>query len=117
MIYCIQMLKLPCVAFGVRTWDTPSPPWKNANPQVDLSLATVKKDNVLPAEARARALEHIATYDGFIRVFTDGSKTSEGVGCSFIAGCETRSFSAIIFLGVVVRVSRHRKGSVFYRGF
>ena len=93
-----------------RTWDTPSPPWGNANPEVDLSLSLVKKDNLLPAEARARALEHIASYDGYIRVFTDGSKTSEGVACSFVAGCETRSFSlpssASVFSSELVAIEK-----------
>ena len=106
-----------------RTWDTPPPPWKNANPQVDLSLSTVKKDNLLPAEARARALEHIAVYDGFITVYTDGSKTTEGAGCSFVAGRDTRSFSlppsASVFSSELVAIEKalcfiEVSGSPFY---
>ena len=77
----------------VRCSERSLPPWRNARPQVDLSLADGKKDDFLPSEARIRALEHIASYDGFTSVFTDGSKTSDGVGCAFVAGRDTRSFS------------------------
>ena len=38
-------------------------------------------------------MQHIATYDGRAVVYTDGSKTSDGVGCAFVAGGDTRSFS------------------------
>ncbi|XP_043237640.1 uncharacterized protein LOC122389551 [Amphibalanus amphitrite] len=83
-----------------RSWGTSSPPWKHAKPQVDLSLSEVKKDDLLPCEARVRALQHIVSYDGFNTVFTDGSKTPEGVGCAFIAGRDTRSFSLPSFASV-----------------
>ena len=83
-----------------RTWAAPPPPWKSVSPQVDLSLSAVPKGKLLPAEARVRALEHLASYDGFIPVFTDGSKTPEGAGCSFVAGDDTRSFSLPSFASV-----------------
>ena len=39
-----------------RTWDTPSPPWENANPQVDLSLSTA---NPRPHMLFPRSKTHI----------------------------------------------------------
>ena len=38
-------------------------------------------------------MEHIASYDSRSTVYTDGSKTSEGVGCAFVTDRDTRSFS------------------------
>ena len=70
-----------------------SPPWEQTRPVIDLSLADVKKGDILPYEAQSRAMEHIATYQGRTLVFTDGSKTKDGVGCAFVAGPATRSFS------------------------
>ena len=77
----------------VRRLERSLPPWGNVRPQVDLTLADGKKANFLPSQARARALEHIALFDGFTSVFTDGSKTTDGVGCAFVTGRDTRSFS------------------------
>ena len=93
-----------------RTWGTPSPPWKYAPAQVDLTLSEVKKDDLPPCVQRARALEHIASYDGFISVFTDGSKTEDGVGCAFVAGRDTRTFSlpssASVFSSELVAIEK-----------
>ena len=72
---------------------TPHPPWKLVYPEIDLSLAQVKKGEVLQSEFRIRAMEHMASYDGRCAVFTDGSRTAEGVGCAFVAGRDIRSFS------------------------
>ena len=39
------------------------------------------------------SIQHMGSYEGGTFVFTDGSKTAEGVGCAFVAGADTRSFS------------------------
>ena len=70
-----------------------SPPWESAIPQIDVSLSAVKKGDLLPLESRCRALEHLSSYGGYKFTFTDGSKTEEGVGCAFVSGNDTRSFS------------------------
>ena len=70
-----------------------SPPWENVRPLIDLTLADGRKNDVPPYEARSRTLEHISSYEDRSSVYTDGSKTSEGVGCAFVSGRDTRSFS------------------------
>ena len=69
------------------------PPWEHTRSLIDLSLADSRKADLHPAEAQSRALELFASYEGRAAVFTDGWKTSEGVGCAFVAGHDTRSFS------------------------
>ena len=71
----------------------PFPPWELARPDIDLSLADTKKSEVSPSEFQALAIQHMGSYEGGTFVFTDGSKTAEGVGCAFVAGPDTRSFS------------------------
>ena len=71
----------------------PSPPWEQVRPQIDTSLADSRKCDLPPYEARSRTMQHISSYEGCTAVYTDGSKTSEGVGCAFVAGSDTRSFS------------------------
>ena len=70
-----------------------SPPWHAIHPKIDLSLAEVNKSDILPFEARSRAMELLASYEGHAFTYTDGSKTADGVGCAFVAGPDTRSFS------------------------
>ena len=87
-----------------------SPPWKAVIPEIDLSLTDVKKNGLLPAECRARALELLTSYEGRSLTFTDGSKTSNGVGCAFVAGRDTRSFSlpanSSVFTSELVAISK-----------
>ena len=61
--------------------------------QIDISLSDVRKTDLLPEELRSRAIEHLSRYHGSTLTFTDGSKTEEGVGCAFVCGRDTRSFS------------------------
>ena len=70
-----------------------TPPWQMILPPVDVSLAETRKADVLPALFKARALEHVATYADHVISYTDGSKTDEGVGCAFVRGETTRSFT------------------------
>ena len=69
------------------------PPWETICPQIDLSLANIRKGDVTPIESRCRAIEHLSSYEGHTLTFTDGSKTREGVGSAFVCGQDTRSFS------------------------
>ena len=78
----------------MRLWNPPLVlPWQCHSPSVDTSLAVFKKNDISSDEFRARALELIASYRGYVQIYTDGSETSHGVGCSFIQGHERRSFS------------------------
>ena len=79
---------------------TTSPPWLSTQPQIDISLADTKKGDVLPTEFRSRAMELLASYEGYTLIFTDGSKTAEGVGSAFVCGNDTRSFSLPAFSSV-----------------
>ena len=63
-----------------------SPPWQCDQPQIDLSLAEVRKADILPIESRARALELLSPYEGFTFTFTDGPKTTDWVRCAFVCG-------------------------------
>ena len=69
------------------------PPWQLIQPSVDASLSETKKGE-LPAEVfRAEALQHIASFTNHTSTYTDGSKTDQGVGCAFVSGDTTRSFT------------------------
>ena len=96
--FCIRMRDLfgrcNLPLHGIRQASVVSaPPWKNVRPLIDLSLSDGRKDDVPPYEARSRTMEHISSYEDRASVYTDGSKTSDGVGCAFVAGRDTRSFS------------------------
>ena len=87
-----------------------SPPWQSVTPQINLSLSDVKKSETLPCEAQFRAKELMLLYDGHVLTFTDGSKTKEGVGCAFVSGRDTRSFSlpanSSVFTSELVAISK-----------
>ena len=69
------------------------PPWELVYPSADTSLSEVTKSATTQPELRSRALEIINSYGGFTRFYTDGSKCDTGVGCAFVVGATTRSFS------------------------
>ena len=89
---------------------TSKPPWQFIHPLIDLSLADVKKGDILPTESRSRAMELISSYQGHALIFTDGSKTSDGVGCAFVFGHDIRSFSlpsnSSVFTSELVAISK-----------
>ena len=89
---------------------TSKPPWQFIHPLIDLSLADVKKGDILPTESRSRAMELISSYEGHTLIFTDGSKTSDGVGCAFVFGHDIRSFSlpsnSSVFTSELVAISK-----------
>ena len=94
----------------IRVETMSTPPWRSAIPQIDLSLSDVKKGDLLPLESRSRALEHLSSYEGYTLTFTDGSKTEEGVGCAFLSGRDTRSFSlpehASVFSSELIAINK-----------
>ena len=82
--FCIRMRDLfgrcNLPLHGIRQASVVSaPPWKNVRPLIDLSLSNGRKDDVPPYEARSRTMEHISSYEDRASVYTDGSKTSDGV--------------------------------------
>ena len=70
-----------------------TPPWRLISPAVDISLSEDKKDSMHPEILKAKALEHISSFSDHTISFTDGSKGDEGVGCAFVCGSDTRSFT------------------------
>ena len=96
---------------GVATVTTSRiPPWEIAVPSPDISLAEFKKSEMSVVEARSRALERISLYCDHTQYFTDGSKTEGGVGCSFVNGPVTRSFTlpshATVFTSELVAIHK-----------
>ena len=96
---------------GVATVTTSRiPPWEIAVPSPDISLAEFKKSEMSVVEARSRALERISLYCDHTQYFTDGSKTEGGVGCSFVNGPVTRSFTlpshATVFTAELVAIHK-----------
>ena len=77
-----------------------SAPWDLVTAETDISLTTARKSDFTPAELLGRALERIRTYEGHLLYYTDGSKTETGVGCAFVQGNITRSFTLPSFATV-----------------
>jgi len=69
------------------------PPWELHSPNIDIALSQHQKGNTAPDVFRALALEHLSGYSSMVFTFTDGSKTDQGVGCAFVCGSDTRSFT------------------------
>lgn len=69
------------------------PPWELVSPSINITLSELTKSSTSPVEFRSRALEMMETYEGYTRTFTDGSKGDKGVGCAFVMGDTSRSFS------------------------
>ena len=51
-----------------------------------------------------------ALYEGYNLIYTDGSKTADGVGCAFVSGHDSRSFSlptnSSVFTSELVTISK-----------
>ena len=69
------------------------PPWELVLPESDTSLARRPKTEKSAVEMSQLGLELIASYQDRVAVYTDGSKTESGVGCAFVIGTATRSFT------------------------
>ena len=94
----------------MRVEPTTSPPWQAIQPRVDISLTDVKKGDILPAESLSRAMALLSSYEGYNLIYTDGSKTADGVGCAFVSGHDSRSFSlptnSSVFTSELVAISK-----------
>ena len=93
----------------IRRYEHPeAPPWDSATPIVDLTLTEPSKSQQSPEELRYRALQHIAAYRGYEAIYTDGSKSSDGVGCAFVCRGTTHKLSlpgnASIFTAELVAI-------------
>lgn len=69
------------------------PPWQLLLPSIDTSLSEMTKGETIPEVFKARALQHLSSYDQHTTVFTDGSKSEDGVGCAFVLGDTSRAFT------------------------
>jgi len=60
------------------------PPWRIPQPEIDFTLTQFKKDSVSPLELQAAFMNLLALYpDESVIFYTDGSKSSDAVACSF----------------------------------
>ena len=113
--FCVRVLDL-IAGTGLNMRDvmrircSPSPPWRMVMPEIDTSLAEMRKGQVAPVLFKARALEHVSAYANYTVAYTDGSKTGNGVGCAFVLGQCVRSFSlpkhASVFTSEVVAIMK-----------
>ena len=58
------------------------PPWKSP-PEVD--LFEIRKRDLSDAEIRVRFLQHTSKYQGSVAIYTDGSKSEDGVGFAAVS--------------------------------
>ena len=86
------------------------PPWELVTPDINMSLANLPKNTVLPAELISRSLELISFYNDREHIYTDGSKSDTGVGCAFVYGPTTRTFTlpsqATVFTSELVAIHK-----------
>lgn len=61
------------------------PPWTLNRPSFNVTLNKHKKSDTQPGEFRQGYLEIISQYDGFTKIFTDGSKVDGRTGAAFTA--------------------------------
>ena len=60
-------------------------------PSVDVSLSEIKKRRVPDEAFHAETLQHVTSFTYCTITYTDGSKTSGSLGCSFVSGDTKRS--------------------------
>ncbi len=62
------------------------PPWQIPSVRCDFSLGKLSKESTPPNVFLVEYYHHIQQYRNYTFIFTDGSKTANGVGCSYILG-------------------------------
>lgn len=67
------------------------PPWR-VNFDLDLSLTQYPKESTLPAVYKAAFKEAASKYLGYEKIWTDGSKGCDYVGCSIVTSSITKSW-------------------------
>ena len=68
------------------------PPWTISRPIAHLECASFKKDETNPLIYKTQFLDFINIYREGRIIYTDGSKTEQGVGCGFACLGETYSW-------------------------
>ena len=63
-----------------------SPPW--CRPEIKSCSININKQSSNPRELKQRFLEHMLEHDHQTNIFTDGSKSDNGVGCAALIGEE-----------------------------
>ena len=76
-----------------------TPPWNLPEIEFCKYFPSFKKD-ITDTEARSVFMEHIAVHDGSLFVFTDGSKSSAGVGFGVVFNDFTRSGALPVFSSI-----------------
>jgi ribonuclease HI len=79
----IQALDIPSPKFFKNTFFSILP-WSVPPPDINLEFSQYKKQDLHPAHVQRLYHEITSPYVDFTHVFTDGSKTQSGVGCSVI---------------------------------
>lgn len=68
-------------------------PWLLPFPRTDTSLKVYTKGRSNPTELCQRARERISeAYGNSLHVYTDGSKSADGVGCAYVSAARSRRF-------------------------
>ena len=81
MNVCIFSIKLPSLP----------PPWLLDHPRVNFDLHCFHKEDTPPEIYRSRFHELCSHYDGFCRLYTDGSKISDQVASAAVARNSTKT--------------------------
>ncbi|XP_072162126.1 uncharacterized protein [Bemisia tabaci] len=74
----------------------PFPPWLQTMINIDTSLSSVKKNDISVQQQQTSFSNFLEKYDGYRRLYTDGSKTENGAGCAFVELEENMSFLQIL---------------------
>ena len=69
------------------------PPWTITPPKVNLDLTYYSKSDTNPGVIRKRFKEILNGYQPAVEIYTDGSKTTQGVGCAFSTKDESHMWS------------------------
>ena len=77
---------------NICTFRSNAPPWTLSKPTVDLSLHVNIKDTTDPIVYQTRFTDILLTHDNFETIYTDGSKSVDGVGSAFVHGGVSRAF-------------------------
>ena len=58
------------------------PPWQI--PQINSCVKGISKKTQSPEEIKVRFLEHDQVHKNYVKIYTDGSKSPNGVGCAVV---------------------------------
>nr|CAI5827932.1 unnamed protein product [Callosobruchus analis] len=69
------------------------PPWKLRTPRVDLQCQEYSRKSTSPSSLKTAFYRLINGYPGAIQIYTDGSKTEQGIGSAFYIADTAYSWS------------------------